>query len=176
MALISSGKTSARAGRTLVDISDKPIEANIIREGKKVPPVDLKDDLLGDFVAPDRLDDRLAQPRVVYQSIKPGERVVRGTTVDVVLSSVFLIKSDLVAGSHTGLAEHPVGDVALMFLADEAVGRAVQSAATADDLSQETRKAIEETAAENDITIDETDSGRDFKALFKSIQAAQAFS
>jgi hypothetical protein len=168
---LASSTTSFR----FVDVSDKPVEAEVIRNGIKVPRVDIREDLVADFVAPDRLDDRLLQPRVVFQSVKTGERVPRGTQVDIVLSSPFLINADLIAGSHSALAQRSIGEVAELFLADENIQRAVRTAGSAEDLSPDVRGAIEEAAAANDIAIDGAQPNQDFQALFKTIQAAQTF-
>jgi hypothetical protein len=173
MAIFS--RAGAASGFKFVDISDKPVEAEVIRNGVKVGRVDLREDLVLDYIAPDRLDDRLAQPRIVFQNVKAGDRVARGTVVDVVLSSRYLVGADFVAGSHASLAERSIGEVGDLFLADSAVENAIRGASSPDDLSPEIRGAIENTAGANDIPITSTASDRDFNALFTTIKAAQTF-
>lgn len=171
----SFSESSRGVGVKLVDISDKPVEANVIRNGVQVPRIDLREDLIADFVADERLDDRVTQPRVVFQSIKVGARVPRGTTVNVTLSSKFLLGVNLVSGAHMGLANNTIGEVGELFLQDEAVSKALQGAKTPADLRPEERGAIEEAAAKNGLEIIETQAGQDFEALFVTLQAAQAF-
>jgi hypothetical protein len=173
MAIISPRQ--AAAGIKFVDISDKPVEAEVIRNGAKVGRVDIREDLIADFIAPDRLDDRLEQPRVVFQSVPTGRRVARGTVVDVVLSGRYLVGADFVTGSHVGLAQRSIGEVGDLFFANEAVENAVRRAATAEELPPDVREQIEQTAARNDIPITTTTPDSDFGALFRTIKAAQTF-
>ncbi len=175
MATFPITRTAATSGFKFVDISDKPVEAEVIRNGAKVGRVDLRQDLVLDYVAPERLDDRLTQPRVVFQSVKAGDRVARGTVVDIVLSSRYLIGTDFVAGSHATLAQRSIGEVGDLFLADTGVETAIRRAASPEDLSPDIRSAIEETASANDIPITPTAPDRDFNALFTAIKAAQTF-
>ena len=160
----------------LIDISDKPVEATVTRDGRKVPQVEFHEELVLDFVARDVLDEPRQQPRVVYQSVKNGTRVPRGTAVDLVLTDPFLVDAGLVAGSHEGLKERPFAEVLRIFVPDEQTKREVQGAEKAEDLSPETRSIIEQKATENDIRIDERRDDQSFEALFKTIQASVAFS
>jgi hypothetical protein len=173
MATISSRDIAS--GIKFVDISDKPVEAEVIRNGVKVGRVDIRQDLVADFIAPDRLDTRLAQPRVIFQSVPRDKRVARGTVVDVVLSSPHLIGANFVAGSHTGLAGRSLGDVGDLFLANAAVEDAVRKATTPDELNAEVRGSIEATAVQNNIAVSPTAPQQDFNALFAAIKAAQTF-
>lgn len=175
MATISKTQIAASSGIKFVDISDKPVEAEVIRNGSKVGRVDLREDLVLDYVAPERLDPRLEQPRIVFQSIRSGERVPRGTVVDIVLSGRYLINADFIAGSHASLAERSIGDVGDLFLVNPAVEDAVRKATSADDLNADIRGLIEQTAGQNDIPITDTAPDRDFKSLFTAIKAAQTF-
>ena len=163
------------AGQLFVDISDKPVEAEVIRNGSKVARVNIREDLIGDFIAPERLDQRLVQQRVVFQSVAIGQRVARGTVVNIVLASSFIIGTDFVTGSHAGLAQQSIGQVGDMFFVNPLVETAMRRATVADDLPPEIRTAIEATAAQNDIQITPADQSQDFQALFTTIKAAQTF-
>lgn len=166
---------AASGGLKVVDISDKPVEAEVVRDGRKVPPVKIRDDLVADFVAPDRLDERVRQQRVVYQSVPTGKRVARGTVVDLVLSNPYLIGTDFVAGAHRDLSERSIGQVADTFFVNEEVRRSIQQADDVNQLAPDARAAIEAAAAESEITIDETDPERDLQALYVAIKAADAY-
>lgn len=163
------------SGPKFVDISDKPVEAEVIRNGVKVGRVNIRQDLVADFIAPDRLDDRLAQPRVIFQSVPRDKRVARGTVVDVVLSSPYLIGTNFVAGAHVALAERSLGEVSDLFLANTAVEEAVRRAETPEALNADIRGLIENTAAQNNIPVSTTTPQQDFGALFAAIKAAQTF-
>lgn len=163
------------SGQLFVDISDRPVEAEVIRNGARVARVNIRDDLIGEFVAPERLDARLVQQRVVFQSIATGQRVARGTVVNIVLASSFIIGTDFVTGSHASLADRSIGDVGDLFLVNPSVESAVRRAASIEELAPDIRIAIEQTAAQNDIPITAADQARDFQALFTTIKAAQTF-
>lgn len=174
MAMFPTQKFSS--AQLFVDISDKPIEAEVIRNGAKVARVNIRDDLIGEFVAPERLDPRPLQQRVVFQSIATGQRVARGTVVNIVLASRFLIGTDFVTGSHASLFDRSIGDVGDLFLVNPAVDSAVRRATSLEELAPDIRASIEQTAAQNNIAITPSDQARDFQALFTTIKAAQTFS
>lgn len=162
-------------GLKVVDISDKPVEAEVLRDGRKVPSVKIREDLVADFVAPDRLDGRIVQTRVVYQAVPAGKRVARGTVVDLVLSNPYLIGTDFIAGSHRDLSERSIGQVADTFFVSDEIRRSIQLAEDVDELPPATRAAIETAAAENEITIDSTDPERDLQSLYVAIKAADVY-
>ena len=168
-------KQNFSSAQMFVDISDKPIEAEVIRNGAKVARVNIRDDLISEFVAPERLDARLVQQRVVFQSIATGQRVARGTVVNIVLANRFLIGTDFVIGSHVSLASQSIGEVGDLFLVSPAVESAVRRAASIEELAPDIRASIEQTAAQNDITITPADPARDIQALYTTIKAAQTF-
>ena len=169
--------TSNKASGTVkfVDISDKPVEAEVVRDGRKVPQVKIREDLVADFVAPDRLDDRTLQTRVVYQTVPAGKRVARGTVVDLVMSNPYLIGTDFVTGSHRDLSERSIGQVADTFFENVEIRRGIQLSESVEELSPQVRAAIEATAAENDIAIDKSDTERDLQSLFVAMKAADAY-
>lgn len=162
-------------GIKVVDISDKPVEAEVVRDGRKVPQVQIREDLIADFIAPDRLDGRILQTRVVHQTVPAGMRVARGTVVDLVMSSPYLIGTDFVAGSHRDLSERSIGQVADTFFVSEEIRRNIQLSENVEQLPPQTRAAIEAAASQSNITIDASDSGRDLQSLFVAIKAADAF-
>lgn len=173
-----SNRTSVKgspAGIRLVDISDRPVEAEVLRDGAKVARVDIREDLVADFIAADRLDGRALQQRVIFQSVSAGARVPRGTEVDVVLSSPYLIGTDFVAGSHIDLSEVTIGLVAESYLANPEIRRAVQLADTPDDLAPSVVQALEGFAQDNNVRIDSADPERDFQAFYTAVKAADAF-
>src|SRR5262245_9380667 len=83
-----------------VDLSTKPAETQVVREGFKVPTVDLVPDALRDYLA----IIPKGQPRVVTQSVAAGTTVTRGTTIDLVLVEPGTIPGKIFDGHHLGLA------------------------------------------------------------------------
>lgn len=174
--LRNSGQLSQTAGGLkVVDISDKPVEAEVLRDGLKVPSINIREDLVADFVADDRLDRRVVQQRVIYQSVRTGARVPRGTVVDLVLSSPFLIGTDFVAGSHADLAEQSIGQVGEIFFAQEGIREDVQRAERFEDLPAATQEQIQSAARENNIALEDGDPERSPQSLYLAIKAADAY-
>lgn len=164
------------AGLRVVDVSDKPIEAEVVRNGYKVPSVALNENLIADFVADDKLDGIKVQQRVAYQSVPAGKRVARGTVVDVVLSSPYLMDAGLIVGAHQGLRETSIGTVGETYFADQKVRDEVRKAQSADDLSAGARASLEAIAEEQGLELINEDPTRDFGAFYTVIKAADAYS
>jgi hypothetical protein len=173
--LAAAQRLLQQGGLRVIDISDKPVQAEVLRDGVKVPPVQIREDLVADFVADDRLDGRIIQQRVIYQSVQPEARVPRGTVVDLVLSSPFLIGTDFVAGSHADLAEQSIGQVGEIFLQDDALRREVQLAERYVDLTPGAQEAIQSAARNAQINLEDNDPQRDPQALYVAIKAADAY-
>lgn len=167
---------SSFGGVKVIDVSKKPVQAEILRDGVKVPSVFLDYDKVKDFINPELLDDIRAQPRVVAQSIAPETDIPRGTAVDIVLSNPALMGTGLVAGAHVGLAENSILEVADIFLGDPLVRREFERAARYEDLPPAVREVVETSAREREIILVEGTPGQDSNALFTAIQAAGIYS
>lgn len=167
----------AAGGGTLkvIDVSDRPESARVVRDGRTVPALRVREDVANSIVAPDLLDVRFVQPRVLSQSIAAGTRVPRGTTVDLVLVSRAVVPAGTFEGVHADLSERTLEQLALTFLADDAVRRDIAAAASFEELPAATRARIDEIAADEGIVIDEGDPARRHEALHETLRIAGTF-
>ena len=67
-------------GLKVIDVSDKPLKSNVVRQGKQVPAVALDQKIVDMFVTPDVIVSPTLAPRVVSQSIAPGIKVRAAST------------------------------------------------------------------------------------------------
>ena len=156
-------------------MSDKPVEAEVVRNGYKVPSVALNENLIADFVANEKLDGLKVQQRVAYQSVPTGKRVPRGTVVDVVLSSPYLMDVGLILGAHEDLRETSIGQLGETYFVDEKIRNEVRKAQSSTDLSAEATATLQAIAEENKLEFDAGDPARDFDAFYVAIKAADAY-
>lgn len=164
------------ASYRIIDVSDRPVESEVLRNGYKVPAIELDQDRVANIIADEFLDRLTIQPRVVYQSIPSGTRVPRGTTVDIVLTSPFLIGVDVLPGAHVDLVADNMGNVADIYLADIEVRNAIGMASTYDELPPAVRTQLETAARDNNVTLAEDTPGQDTQSLFHVLQAANTYS
>ena len=108
-ALGSTARIAGAAGLTtsqpikVIDVSERPAVANVIRDGKQVPAVgvsqiDLQNWLNIGVIGP--IEDRR---RVVTQSVPPGTRVARNASVDIVLAEPVIIPIGVLQQPHRSL-------------------------------------------------------------------------
>jgi hypothetical protein len=166
--------TSA-AGLKVIDVSDKPLKSNVVRQGKQVPAVALDQKIVDTFVTPDVIVTPTLAPRVVSQSIAPGIKVAKGASVDIVLAPRHTIPIDVIVGIHEGFRGRSVGVVVDNILTQPEVVGAVLDFETAADVPAPQRAAIEAALAANDIGIVPDDSKRNFDAAFRTLKGAAAF-
>jgi len=170
--------TNSQLGTTfrVIDISDKPVESEVLRNGNKIPALMLDEDRVANIIAADLLDDITVQPRVVYQSISSGTRIPRGTSVDIVLASPFLVDVDVIPGAHIDMTADNMGNIAELYLADAEVRQAIGQARGYDDLPPAIRVQLEQTASDNNVGLVQGTPGQDNQALFNVLQAANTYS
>ena len=79
----------------VIDVSEKPAQANVVREGKLVPAVTTNATALQNWVNVGVIRPVEDLRRVVSQTIPAGTRVTRGTTVDILMAEPRLIPLDV---------------------------------------------------------------------------------
>ena len=167
--------SSASSGLKVIDVSDKPMKSNVVRQGKQVPAVALDQKIVDTFVTPDVIVTPTLAPRVVSQSIAPGVKVARGAGVDIVLAPRNTIPVDVIVGVHEGFRGRNIGGVVDSILTRPEVVSAVLDFETAEEVPAAERAAIEQVLASNNIGIVPDNSKRNFDAAFRTLKGAAAF-
>jgi len=161
----------------VIDVSEKPTQANVIRDGKQVPSVAVDATALKNFLDLGVVRPAESLTRVVAQGIPAGTRVPRGTSVDIVLAEPRIVPLGVLERPHRGLLDRglTVQGVVDDFLADAEIRNAVLDAPGPEALPPATRERIRSAFAERDAPIDDGDPARDFGAAFRTLKAAAAF-
>jgi hypothetical protein len=167
--------SSTSSGLKVIDVSDKPVKSNVVRQGKQVPAVVLDAKIVDTFVTPDVIVTPTLAPRVVSQNIAPGVKVARGASVDITLAPRNTIPIDVVVGVHEGFRGRNVGGVVDSILVQPEVVSAVLDFETAAEVPAPQRAAIEAALASNDIGIVPDDPKRNFDSAFRTLKGAAAF-
>jgi hypothetical protein len=161
----------------VIDVSERPAVANVIRDGKQVPAVsvsatDLQNWLNVGVIGP--IEDRR---RVVTQSVSAGTRVARGTSVDIVLAEPSIIPVGVLQQPHRSLVDANLTVQAVLnnFLADPEIRNAVLDADRPDQIPPATQQRIRTEFSANNAPIDDGDPVRDFTAAFRTLKSAAAF-
>jgi len=161
----------------VIDVSERPAIANVIREGKQVPSVgvstvDLQNWLNIGVIGP--IGDRR---RVITQSVPRGTRVARNTSVDIVLAEPAIIPVGVLEQPHRSLvdANLTVQAVLTNFLADPEIRNAVLDADRPDQIPAATQQRIRAEFSAQQAPIDDGDPVRDFSAAFRTLKSAAAF-
>ena len=175
MANLTGSERFNISGIKVIDVSERPESAQVIRDGRNVAEVKTRDDLVASFVAEDLLDKRLTQLRVLSQSVAPGTRVPRGTAVDIVLVRRSIVPVQVFEGTHADLSKETLDVVAETWLADEKVRSDVAAVEKFSELPEDTRSAIVRTAEAQGVVIDEGDPARRSQALYETIRVAGTF-
>jgi hypothetical protein len=171
----SATSISAPGGLKVIDVSDKPMKSNVVRQGKQVPAVALDPRIVDTFVTPDVIVTPILAPRVVSQSIAAGIKVTKGASVDIMLAPRNTIPIDVIVGIHEGFRGRNVGGVVDTILTQPEVVGAVLDFETAAEVPAPQRAVIEAALASNNIGIVPDDSKRNFDAAFRTLKGAAAF-
>jgi hypothetical protein len=167
--------TSTPTPVKVIDLSEKSLKPNIVREGVQVPVVTLDPDLIKQIVRPDTLIDARESSRVVSQSIPPGTRVKKGATIDLVLAARFQIPVSVISGAHKDLAPQNLDQINKGLLIDPIIADVVKRFEKPEDVPVETRTALEERLKKGGVTLDPADPGRTYAAAFNTLKGASAF-
>jgi len=160
-----------------VDVSDKPVIPNVVRNGVAIAAPTLNPAKVTDLIG--RLGPilRPTLPRVLSQSVPAGQRIVKGTSVDVVMVPVTDIKFNLLDNVHADLQNLSVAAVQTVTL-DPAIRPLLIKADTADALTaaeQATITGAMTKAFPGSFSVDNAVPARSFAVAFNSLKSAQAF-
>ena len=169
------GPQLARLERRVVEVGEKAEAPTVVRGGEEVkaPPLNLTkvEDLVGRL----KPITRLSVPRCVSQSIPPGNRVPKGTPVDLVLVPVSDLDFSLFDRVHEDFKPKSI-DKLLPLLADPAVAPILQKGRP-EDLTETEKTTLRQKLASPDlnITVDDTVPGKSLDLAFNSLKSAKAF-
>lgn len=163
----------ARRTTKTVDVSDRPIAAVIVREGRQVKAPAVRKDSVDDLISRLDLVDRKATPRVVSQSLPAGTFVARGTPVDLVMVRSSDVSMGVLEEVHDGLKERSVEDMFMLF--DNPLIKKAVDKGDASKVSDEEKQAIRDGFEEMGVDIDDQDAGKSFDRAFKSLEGARVF-
>jgi hypothetical protein len=160
-----------------VDVSDKPVIPNVVRNGVAIAAPTLNPAKVTDLIG--RLGPilRPTLPRVLSQSVQSGQRITKGTSVDVVMVPVNDIKFNLLDNVHLDLHNLSVAAVHTVTL-DPAIRPLLIKADTAEALTEAEQGAITgamKKAFPGTFAIDNAVPARSFAVAFNSLKSAQAF-
>jgi hypothetical protein len=157
-----------------IDVSPKPAQAKVVREGFQVPSVAL------DVQKASFLVDQLVTvtpadlPRVIAQSVAKGTKVAAGTVVDLVLAPKSSVPFDIFAATHADLKGKALS------VADPVVNNADvrQILLTYDnpaDVPTADQQTLTTAFAGVGITVNNSDPTRTFSEAFNAMRGAVAF-
>src|SRR5581483_11253623 len=89
----------------VIDVSERPAVANVIRNGKQVPAVEVSQTDLQNWLNVGVIGPIEDLRRVVTQSVPPGTRVARNTSVDIVLAEPAIIPVGVLQQPHRALVD-----------------------------------------------------------------------
>jgi len=161
----------------VIDVSEKPAQANVVREGKLVPAVTTNATALQNWLNLGVIRPVEDLRRVVSQTIPAGTRVARGVAVDLLLAEARLIPLDVLDRPHRGLVDRgfTVQSIADDFLGDAEIRNAILDASTPEALSPASQQRIRNAFTQRDLTVDDGDPARDFNSAFRTLKSAAAF-
>lgn len=161
-----------------IDLSRTPKRANIVREGfdiaeAKIVPTELER-VIGDL----RVQPKREAPRVVAQSVRPGQKVPTGSAVGLTLARTQDIPVRIFEGVHADLADRTIGDVLAQTLDREqnrtALGIVLRKQSSS-ELSTAERQEVTRMLNETDVTIDDATVGRDFDSAYRVLRYSSAY-
>ncbi len=156
-----------------IEVGSRPAEAVIVRDGIEVKAPALSRTRVQAF--DDRLQPIVAYntPRVVQQSVAPGTRVAKGSTVDLALVAPQHIRLNLLENSHTSFQNMTVLTATPIVQSAKAI---LDRRATAADMTTEERSQLQGILAQNNIPVDDQNPATSMDAAFRTLQGAKAYS
>jgi hypothetical protein len=159
----------------VIDVSDKPLKPNVVRQGKQVPAVALDPRIVDTLLGPEVIITPGQAPRVVSQSVPAGTKIAKGASIDISLAPRTTIPIDVITGFHPGFAGTNIGGIVDTILSNRQVSDAVLDFDTAAEVPEATRAAIRTTLQGSNIGIDDADPARSFDAAVRTLKGAAAF-
>lgn len=160
----------------VVDVSAQPEVAKVVRNGRNVSTVQLNVDVAQSLIAPDLLDARQTQQRVLTQSVPAGQRVAKGAVIDVVLVSRDVVPMRAFEGVHDDLLTNSVEDVVQGYLINPTIKEAVENNDNFVDLPQATQDAFVSFALQQGVDVDDATPGKRSQDLFSGVKIASTYS
>lgn len=156
-----------------IEVGTRPAESVIVRDGIEVKAPALSRTRVEAFV--ERLQPIVAfnTPRVVQQSVAPGTRVAKGSTVDLALVAPQHIRLNLLENSHTSFQNMTVQAAAPIVQSAKAI---LDRRATAAEMTTEERSQLQGLLAQNNIPVDDQNPATSMDAAFRTLQGAKAYS
>jgi hypothetical protein len=158
----------------VVDVSAKPAQAKIVREGFQVPPV-TPDVQKANFFFNQLIPIPTVQlPRVISQSVTAGTKVVKGAVVDLVLAPREIIPFDMFSNLHADLVGKavPILDPVLNQPNVRQILLSNEDPAGVNAADKTTLTTALKTAG---VNVNEADPARTFTHAFNSARGALAF-
>ena len=173
----TSATISQAATIKVIDVTEKPATANVVRDGRQVPAVTIDATRLKDWIDVGVIRPIEDTRRVVTQTIAAGTRVARGTAVDLMMAEPGIIPIDVLDRPHLGLRDRgfTMAQVTGDFLADPTTRVAVLNAETVDQLSGADQQRIRTAFLQRDVSVVDDDPGRNLDAAFRTLKSAAAF-
>lgn len=166
------GSFSLAAGTPIfVEVATDVTEANITREGAKVPSVVLDVDVI------DSIIDIAPKPRykVLRQSVEAGRAVERGTVVNLTMAEVDDLPIGIVGGVLPALGEHTIGELyAPVVGSNPLVKRILGRKTNPSELTESEKGTLVSALGAGGIEVD-PDDDEAFAGAFTGLQALHLF-
>lgn len=158
-----------------VDLSEKPAQAKIVREGYQVPTPKVDATKAGfvldnlEILAPKVL------PRVISQSIPAGTKITKGTVVDLVLVPKSSIPFAMFEEVHADLATRTVDALTDSLLENSRARQILLDHENPTDIPAVDKEFLTAELVRNGVRVDEADTTRTFNKAFAGARGALAF-
>jgi hypothetical protein len=159
------------AGPIFVDVGANVTEANITREGAKIPNVILDADVIGSII------DIAPRPayKVLQQSVEAGRAIERGTIVSLTMGEVFGLPIGIVGGVLAELSTLTIGELYTPVVgSNPEVKRILGRKTTVEELNDAEKSTLVAALGQGGITVDPNDNEA-FSGAFTGLQTLHLF-
>jgi len=164
------------ATKIFIDLDDKPVVADVVRNGYKVPTVLANKELLREFVSGLEVLKPTASPRVLNQSIAPGTKVGVGTEINLVMAAGKDVRIGIFDGVHVDVRDQSVATLLDKVKGETNLRNLVLKYEAVTDIEPDDQTAMAKLMKEKaGMTIDETKDGKHFRHAYTAMRAAYAF-
>lgn len=158
-----------------VDLTDKPAQAKVVRDGYKVPSVKTNPTIIEQFLSGLETQKPTESPRVINQSITAGIRVGLGTVVDLVLAPKQDVPLGIFSDIHRAVQETSVAALLAKAEQDQLLIKQILKYDRADDIPASEQAAIREKMTTLGMPINDADSETSFDKGFNALRTVLAF-
>jgi hypothetical protein len=160
------------AAPVFIEVGGAGSEANITRDGGRIPSVALNTSVISDLIGSISIQPKL---KVIRQSVEFGRAVERGATIDLVLAPAGGLPGRIIDGIHPGLADLQLGQMFTEFVnPNPAVSRILRAKTDPTTLTAAERETVAGALTQGGVSVDPADAA-DFASAFAGLQAAQLF-